>query len=107
MNREQAYKELVKLVDNHPADAANILVDIIVDVLLFPEPAQDEVAQKVATMLAMGSKIAAIKYVRDKTGLSLVDCKAYVEGLPPVQAMKTQEQEADHFFEKLRSEYDL
>lgn len=84
-NRVEVYDFLAKLVESYPDDAVGMLKDIIVGYWLLPHGDGTEYAElndlekKVADLINSDQKLAAIKYVRDVSGLSLAESKAFVE----------------------------
>jgi hypothetical protein len=109
------------LVEKYPSDAAPMLIDIIVDYLLFPKgdgtsPQLVGIDQKVAEMMAdPGRKIEAVKYVRDELKCGLKEAKDYVEqrvwpaGVGPQseKALELQSRYVQSVLDKIRVDYNV
>lgn len=128
-NKDDAYAFFRSLIEKYPSDAAPMLIDIIVDYLLFPKgdgsdgsnPRLTGFDQQVAEIMAdpggnpthTGRKIEAIKYVREKLGCGLREAKDYVEqrvwpasiGPQSEKALGIQSQYVKSVLDKIRVDY--
>lgn len=112
MKKVDAVKFLKSLIEKYPADAAPMLIDIIVDYLLFPKGEGTgpftEVDQKVAGIMAdSGRKIEAIKYVRERLQCGLKEAKDYVEQRAWPVDVERQSQYVKTVIDKIRVDYNL
>ena len=84
MNKLLAVKFLNSLLETYPSEGAPMLIDIIVDYLLFPSgdessfAGMSEVDKKIAELMP-DNKIQAIKETRQILGCGLKEAKDYVE----------------------------
>lgn len=82
MNRADAYKFLNSLVEEHPHDVAPMLIDIIVDYLLFPKDVSElsEIQQKVIEITSVpGHTMEAIRFAKGALQCDLMQAKCFVE----------------------------
>jgi len=84
MNKLLAKKFLISLLDQHPSEGAPMLIDIIIDYLLFPNGDSLDVEflsdlDKRIAELMPDNKIQAIKETRESLGCGLKEAKDYVE----------------------------
>lgn len=125
MTKIETYKFLQELVDKYPSDASPMLMDIIVDYLLFPHGDGStpdasfsgfyyELEKEVAKMMVDPSqKIAAIKIVKDRLECSLVEAKNYVEqrswptGYKNDKALELQLRYVSGVIAKIRKDYNM
>jgi len=119
MKKTDAYKFLNLLVEKYPSDAAPMLIDIIVDYLLFPKgdgtnPQLAGIDQKVAEIMAdSGRKIEAIKYVREQLQCGLKEAKDYVEqriwpvGSQNEKVLEVQARCVQSVLDKIRVDYNI
>jgi len=89
MTKKELFDTLHDVIANHPDQAQNILMDIIVNYFAFSAGRMDADRQEYAERLRNNeNKITLIKEVREKTFCGLKEAKDYIEEIERDMALE-------------------